>query len=126
MEQPAPAASIATRIHGKAASANGSKPLALSVSLLLAQMRSATMLALWSLSGGKQTWGGLPIAVANDPIWTSAILKKKQRRAIPAGKPGHPSKERAAQMAKHHEIMAKMIEARFWLTAPAFIGTRRP
>jgi hypothetical protein len=49
---------------------------------------------------------------------TSSIFTAEQHRWMAtnllakAGTPGHPSKERAAQMARNHEIMAKMIEHR--------------
>jgi len=48
----------------------------------------------------------------------TTILTAKQHRSLAAnllktaGKPGHPNKTRAKQMAKHHEIMAKIIEQR--------------
>src|ERR1700688_5018139 len=37
------------------------------MSQLLAPNGPPTMSAVWSLSGGKQTWGGQPILVENDP-----------------------------------------------------------
>ena len=46
------------------------------------------------------------------------ILTAEQHRALAAnllataGTPGHPSKARAVQMARNHEIMAKMNEKR--------------
>lgn len=46
------------------------------------------------------------IMTADQHRWLAKNLLAK------AGTPGHPSKERAAQMADNHEIMAKMIEAR--------------
>jgi hypothetical protein len=35
------------------------------------------MYAIWSLSGGKQTWGGLPISVAIDPKATLALARER-------------------------------------------------
>lgn len=48
----------------------------------------------------------------------TTLLTPKQHRILAAnllksaGRPGHPSKARAKQMAENHETMAKMIEAR--------------
>jgi hypothetical protein len=53
-------------------------------------------------------------------------------RAASSATLGHPSKERAAQMAKDHEIMAKMIEARladrtgFYWNAPPLVPADLP
>src|SRR6267142_5430526 len=46
------------------------------MSLLLARTGPPRMSAQWSLSGGKQTWGGLPLSVAIDPsVWTGRALQ---------------------------------------------------
>jgi hypothetical protein len=39
-------------------------------------------------------------------------ISRTTNKSTTAGSPGHPSKDRAAQMARNHEIMAKMIERR--------------
>jgi hypothetical protein len=46
------------------------------------------------------------------------LLSSEQHRALAqrlldrAGEPGYPTKERAPQMARNHEVMAKMIDRR--------------
>jgi hypothetical protein len=53
----------------------------------------------------------------------TTLLTAKQHRILAAnllknaGKPGHPSKARAKQMAQNHENMALMIERRAKLDA---------
>jgi hypothetical protein len=48
----------------------------------------------------------------------TTLLTASQHRTLAAnllktaGKPGHPNKRRAKQMAENHETMAKMIERR--------------
>ena len=54
----------------------------------------------------------------------SSLLSPDQHRGLArnllahAGEPGYPTKERAAQMALNHEVMAKMIEGRQSQDAP--------
>jgi hypothetical protein len=55
-----------------------------------------------------------------DFMLTADQQRALARNLLASRRTGHPSKERAAQMALHHDIMAKIIEARQSGRVPAF------